>query len=151
MKNYWLKPQPQPVRLSDLGYPSDDANALQQTAGSNCTLDFWYNSQFVQNEVLEPLYPLEKRDNLRMSYTPVLAGSMTGVIYLKNKAIQTFVMTSNGNSCFQDVCNSKVKVTSIRLNLQTGEISFVWNEKPGHHNYVISYEYSIESQFDPDQ
>lgn len=147
MKNYWLKPQLQLVS----GYPSDDALTIQQMAGSSCNLDFWYNSQFVQNEVLEPLYPLEKRDNLRMLNTPVLAGTMTGTIYLKTQAIQTFLMTSSGNHELQDICHSKVKVTSIRLNLQTGEISFVWNEKPGDHRYVVSYEYNIECGFDPNQ
>lgn len=75
---------------------------------------------------------------------------MSGTIYLKNKPIQIYHQIRDG-FIFKDYSPSKVKVTSARLNLFTGEISFIWNEKPGDHNYVVSYEYNIEWQYNDDQ
>lgn len=155
MKNHWLKQQPQVSSTYGAGFPSDDANALQQMAsGGDCILDHYYNLQFVQNEVLNPIFPCEKRDNLTLDHVAV-ERTMTGTIHLNGKAIQTFVHHNRDldrQFLFQDIYASKVKVTSIRLNIHTGEISFVWNEKPGDHNYVVSYEYNMECEgFDPNQ
>ena len=145
MKNHWLKKNSQ----NNSGFPSNDALALQQLATGNC-LDVWYDLQFVQNEVLTPIFQCEKRDNLTLDHIAV-AGTMTGIVYLEAKAIQTFVIMTNGIALFQDFYKSKTKVTSIQLNQHTGETSFLWNEVPGNHNYVVSYEYNIECQYDPDQ
>lgn len=151
MKNYWLKEKP---KVSG-GFPQDDALTLQQMAGDgSCDLTIWYDNQFVQNELLEPNW-LEKCENLRLQHTPVLAGTTTGTVYLKcgqsTIAIQTFVIMSNGSAVFQDIYRSKVKVVSIKQNVHTGEMYFVWNKKPADHYYVISYEYSLECQWNDDQ
>ena len=126
----------------------NDACTLQQIAEE--TLDCISTYQYVQNEVLQPLLPLERIDNLVLQHSPMLVNTMSGTIYLKNKPIQIYHQIRDG-FIFKDYSPSKVKVTSARLNLFTGEISFIWNEKPGDHNYVVSYEYNIEWQYNDDQ
>ena len=148
MKNYWLKEKPK----ARGGFPQDDEFSLQQIAGNgDVCLDMYYPHQFVQNEVLTPVFEREKCENLTLQHTPVLPGTTTGTVYLKNKPIQVFVISSKGDVTFQAdhrLSPSKVKVISIKQNVHTGEMYFVWNEKPDNHQYVISYEYNMECQQD---
>jgi len=84
------------VRGADLqaGYPSDDANSLQQLASGDANLKTYYSSQLIENEttstdvggdLLAVFSPLE--------HTPILAGTVTGTVYHVNTAVATFVQS----------------------------------------------------------
>ncbi len=158
MKNYWLKEKKKP----NGGFPSDDALSLQQIADGDFTLDMIYPHQYIQNEVLDPIFPKDRTDNLALKFQPVLPGTMTGTVYHKGKAIQIFFHSSSGCFVFKNITQnasgdvvdtqpSKVRVTNARLNLHTGEISFIWNDQPGDRRYVLNYEYNLECQWSGDQ
>jgi hypothetical protein len=79
------------------GYPGDDANTLMQRADGSGNLDIYYTSQFVQNEststddgvdVNAVFAPLE--------HTPILAGTVTGTVYVGTTAVQTFTISEGG-------------------------------------------------------
>ena len=132
------------------GFPGDDANSLMQLADGTANLDIFYSSQYVQNEMtstdagnaaVSTYSPLE--------HTPILAGTVTGTIYLGASAIQTFVVSSSGSFTFSEIGSPSVKVTSGTLLNNTGELSLTWNNStPGANHVVISYEYNMECQQD---
>jgi Major capsid protein Gp23 len=131
------------------GFPGDDANSLMQTADGTANLDIYYTSQFVQNESTS----VDSGNNANSVYsplehTPILAGSVTGTIYAGSTPIQTFAVAANGGFTISDIGSPSTKVTTVNLNLNTGEMSFIWNGNPGSNHAVVSYEYNMECQQD---
>jgi hypothetical protein len=135
---------------NNAGFPGDDANSLMQRASGDANLDIFYSHQFIQGEVsstdagagvLSNYAPLE--------HTPVLAGTVTGVVYDGAAAIQTFVVSEAGAFTFTDiVAPLATKATAGTLNVTTGEVTVTWNLAPGENHIVINYEYNMECQQD---
>ncbi len=134
---------------NNAGFPGDDANTLQQLADGTSNLDIWYSHQFIQNEtsstdggnVTTSVYsPFE--------HTPVLAGTVTGTVYIGTLAVQTFVVSSAGTFNFTSIGAPAVSASSGSLNLTTGEMTLTWNSAPGANHVVTSYEYNMECQQD---
>jgi len=131
------------------GFPMDDVNTLQQLADGTANLDIWYSHQFVQNEssstdngtVTTAVYaPLE--------HTPVLAGTVTGTVYVGSVAVQTFVVSSAGTFNFTAIGSPATYASAGSLNLTTGEMTLTFNAAPGANHVVLSYEYNMECQQD---
>ncbi len=132
------------------GFPTDDANSLQQLADGTANLDIFYSSQFVQNEtsstdagnIVTAIYaPLE--------HTPVLPGTVTGTVYDGSTAIQTFTVNTAGTFSFTDLtAGLTVKATSGTINTNTGEVTLTWNSAAGANHIVVSYEYNMECNQD---
>ena len=132
------------------GFPTDDANTLQQLASGDANLDIYYSHQFVENETsstddggdtLSVFSPLE--------HTPILAGTITGTIYDDSVgAVQNFSVDENGTFAFTSIGSPTNSVTSATLDLTTGEMTMTWNNAPGSNHVVISYEYNMECNQD---
>lgn len=138
------------------GFPGDDANSMQQYADGTAALDIFYSHQYVQNETTSTdagastttVYaPLE--------HTPVLAGTITGTVYVSTTAVQTFTVNSAGTFVFSDVGTPANKAGSGSINLTTGEVSLSgWVDgsatptAPGANHLVLSYEYNMECNQD---
>jgi hypothetical protein len=143
------------------GFPGDDANSLMQRADGTANLDIFFTHQFVQNEststdagaVTTATYaPLE--------HTPVLAGTMTGTVYVGSTAVQTYVVSSTGVFTFTAIGSPTVfanttggtatgtGVAGTTLNVTTGEMTVVFNSAPSSNHLVLSYEYNMECNQD---
>jgi len=132
------------------GFPGDDVNSLMQLADGTANLDIFYSSQFVQNETTSTDAGTTGTSSYApLEHTPILAGTVTGTIYLAGTAIQTFVISAGGTFTPHDIGSPAVKVTSATLNLNTGELVLNWNNSaPGSNYTVVSYEYNMECQQD---
>jgi len=137
------------------GFPGDDANSLMQKADGTANLDIWYTHQFVQGESTSVDNGADASSNYApLEHTPVLAGTVTGTVYVGSTAIQTFVLSSAGAFTFSDVGSPTVKATATgsSLNLNTGELVLAWtggaNPAPGANHVVINYEHNMECQQD---
>jgi hypothetical protein len=131
------------------GYPGDDVNTLMQRASGDGNLDIFYTSQFVQNETtstddgsdLVAVYaPLE--------HTPILPGTVTGTVYSGALAVQTFVISENGQFTFSTIGAPTAYATAGALNSTTGELTLNFNSAPGVNYSVLSYEYNMECNQD---
>lgn len=141
------------------GFPGDDINSLMQRASGDGNLDIWYTHQFVSNEAtstddgadaIAVYAPLE--------HTPILAGSMTGTVYVGSTAVQTFFLNESGVFTFTAIGSPTVYVncggsssgtpTTASINLNTGELSFGFNTAPSANYVVLSYEYNMECNQD---
>lgn len=131
------------------GFPADDINSLQQLADGTANLDIFYSSQFVQNEstntdpgavIISAYAPLE--------HTPILAGTMTGTVFVGATAVQTFTVSSAGVFTFTPIGAPATFITAATLNLTTGELVATWNVAAGANNLVLSYEYNMECNQD---
>ena len=129
------------------GFPGDDANSLQQLADGTANLSIYYSSQFVQNEN-HPDAGATSATTFVLEHTPVLAGTITGSIYLAGTMSQTFSFSSNGVFIPVTIGSPAQTVTAATLDLATGLVSFTWSGTPGTHNTTISYEYNMECNQD---
>lgn len=129
------------------GFPGDDRNSLMQDVAGNANLDIFYSHQFIQNETtttdagsdtVSVFAPLE--------HTPVLPGTITGVVYDGTVAIQSFSVSENGSFTFTDIGapSPKAITSGSSVNATTGEVTLAWNGAPGDNHLVISYEYNME-------
>lgn len=129
------------------GFSSDDSLTLGQLASGDANLDIFYTHQFVQNETqtnagggTSLTYQLEK--------TPVLAGTMTGVVYDGSTAIYNFVVSSSGTFTFTAIGSPSPTVSGGSVDLNTGLLTLTWSSDPGSNSVVVSYEYNMECQQD---
>jgi hypothetical protein len=129
------------------GFPTDDANSLQQLASGDANLSVYYSHQFVENES-SAVDVGGTSTSHTLEHTPVLAGTVTGTVYDGTVAVQTFVVSESGSFTFTDIGTPSPKVTSATLNLTTGEMAFTWNSDPGANKVVVSYEYNMECNQD---
>jgi hypothetical protein len=136
------------VRGADkLGFPADDVNSLQQLADGTANLDVFYSHQFVQNETqvnaggsTTTVVTLEK--------VPVISGTVTGVVYDGDVAVNNIVVGQNGTVTVTNIGSPVNKVTNGTLNLTTGVLTLTWNNDPGENKVVVSYEYNMEMNKD---
>lgn len=135
------------VRGADkLGFPADDVNSLQQRADGTANLDVFYSHQFVQNET--HLDAGGTTTAVTLEHKPVIAGTVTGVVYDGDVAVNNIVVGSNGTVTVTDIGTPTNKVTSGTLNLTSGALSLTWNNDPGANKVVVSYEYNMEANAD---
>lgn len=141
---------------NNAGFPADDVNSLQQLASGDANLDIFYSSQFIQNEMssvdaggdADSVYsPLE--------HTPVLAGTITGTVFVGGTAVQTYTVSETGTFTFTLVGTPAVYVNpaTAALDVTTGELTWsFWDgaspTAPGQNWTVISYEYNMECNQD---
>lgn len=134
------------------GFPGDDANSLMQLADGTANLDIFYSSQFVQNEVSSTDAGLGMVTTYApLEHTPILAGTVTGTLYVGAVAVQTFVVTAGGSVNFVDIGAPAIKgqTAGSMLDLTTGELKIAWNGgAPGPNHAVVSYEYNMECNQD---
>jgi hypothetical protein len=128
------------------GFPTDDANSLQQLASGDANLSVYYSHQFVENETQSDAGGTTTA--VTVEHTPVLAGTMTGTVYDGATAVQTFVVAQSGAFTFTDIGSPSAKVTGGTLDLTTGEVELTWNSDPGANSVVVSYEYNMECNQD---
>jgi len=131
------------------GFPGDDANSLQQLASGDANLSVFYSHQFIENEtsstddgadLLSVFAPME--------HTPVLAGTITGTVFVGAVAVQTFVVDESTSFTFTDIGTPVNKVVSATIDLTNGLMTMTWNNAPGDNNLVMSYEYNMECNQD---
>lgn len=132
---------------SKSGFPTDDANSLQQLASGDANLSVYYSHQFVENET-QADGGGDTASVHTVEHTPVLAGTMTGTVYDGATAVQTFVVAQSGSFTFSDIGSPTAKATAGSLDLTTGEIDLTWNSDPGANSVVVSYEYNMECNQD---
>lgn len=140
------------MRGADLnsGYPTDDSTSLQQLASGDGNLDIYYTHQFVQNETSST----DAGDDTTSVYaplehTPVLAGTLTGTVYVGTTAIQTFVVDASGTFTFSNIGSAATnRATGGTLDVVTGEVTLTWNNAPSTNYLVMSYEYNMECNAD---
>jgi hypothetical protein len=129
------------------GFPTDDANSLQQLASGDANLSVYYSHQFVENETQSDAGG-DTTSSFVLEHTPVLAGTMTGTIYDGATAVQTFVVAQSGSFTFTDIGTPSPKVSAGSLDLTTGELDLTWGSDPGANSVVVSYEYNMECNQD---
>jgi hypothetical protein len=134
------------------GYPGDDANSLQQLSSGDANLDIFYTHQFIQNETTSTDAGVSSTAAYApLEHTPVLAGTVTGTIYVGSTAVTTFTIDQNGTFTPTDLGSglTGTPVSSGSLNLATGELVINWTGAPAAANHVvISYEYNMECNQD---
>lgn len=128
------------------GFPSDDANSLQQLASGDANLSVYYSHQFIENETHTDAGGTSTV--VTVEHTPILAGTMTGTVYDGAVAIQTFVVAQSGAFTFTDIGSPSPKVSAGTVDLTTGEIALTWGSDPGANSVVVSYEYNMECNQD---
>jgi len=131
---------------SKSGFPTDDANSLQQLASGDANLSVYYSHQFVENETHTDAGGTTTA--VTVEHTPVIGGTMTGTVYDGATAVQTFVVAQSGTFTFTDIGSPSNKVTGGTLDVTTGEVSLTWNSDPGANSVVVSYEYNMECNQD---
>jgi hypothetical protein len=132
-----------------VGFPGDDANSLMQRADGTANLDIFYSSQFIQNETSNTNAGAGTAVTFNpVEHTPVLAGTITGSVYVGSIAVQTFVVSAGGTFTFTDIGTPANKAVAGSINLTTGEISLTYNNAPGNNHIVLSYEYNMECNQD---
>lgn len=129
------------------GFPTDDANSLQQLASGDANLSVYYSHQFVENESHSDVGG-GTSVSVTLEHTPVISGTMTGTVYDGGTAIQTFVVAQNGTFTFTDVGTPSPKVTGGTLDATTGEMELTWGADPGPNSVTVSYEYNMECNQD---
>lgn len=127
----------------------DDENSIQQRSGTG-SLDTFYPREPIRNEMQTShgtsrvvIYPLE--------YTPVRRGTLTGCIYRPYQGVlreQQFVVDINDIACLQRVSEDSIHAIDGCLNLNTGELTLVWNVSPGSHYLIVNYQYAFEGEVD---
>ncbi len=125
MKNYWLKPK-----------------SYQEDWGGEANLGIFYSPQYVENELIS--CGCEEFTNYRyqLARIPVLPATLTGIICIENKPIQTFFVNSSGLFSFKKTEGScQYYVWRGVLTLSTGQLFLNWNTIPPNHKLVIGYEY----------
>lgn len=127
------------------GFPLDDARTLQQgDFGGQAKLDIFYSSQFVHNEVLQ--LNKDKTEGI-LCHTPVLSGSLTGMIEQNGSPVQSFKISSSGDYSYESfgLAWTTHYAKNVTLNLTTGEIYLFWfGDCPEDTKVIVSYEFNME-------
>ena len=129
------------------GFPGDDALSLQQRASGDANLDTYYSSSFIN---------AERKDNpgggtalsYTLEHTPILAGTVTGLIYDGSVLVQQFNINQAGTFTFTTVGSPSVTVSSGAINLVTGQLVLTWSGDPGANTVVVNYQYNMEGNPD---
>lgn len=153
MKNYWIEQKMDQLMLDKTkGFPSDDANALQQLADGNY-LDLYHEWQFVQNEEPNIVYEHFGATIYQFNYFPIGAGTMYGTIYFNNEACFTFFVKQTGEFEFKKIITKNSENFEVyynsELSLNTGKLRLNWGNEgitlPP--KLVVSYEYNYSENY----
>lgn len=123
----------------------DDEFSLQKLAAGVNPLDIPpYPWQYIQNEAT--LLSIRQHSEFNLKHWFILPSSLTGTVYLNDKAIQIFTSSEMKNGIgslqFVDHEKSDIHCLSGEIDYEDGEIKLHWNAfVPGNHKLVVSYEY----------
>lgn len=144
MKNYWLDKHHN--KYPD--FPQDDDLSIMHGDLEYYHLEHYHRYQFVQNETLCKLKRWKlfidiDKTSYKVERTPIVPGTLTGIIELNGKPIQTFVVSSSNSFQFQDLSESCFRVVRGSLKPEMGKLELIWsNWAPYHgHQVRVSYEY----------
>ena len=149
---FWKKQKPAHHLIIDYMYTIPKAqNPIPTDYGtwtSTSDLDIFYNSQYVQNEILQMCPPpinlsnVENTHIFAISKTPILAGTFTGTIYYDTDVLGEFGVDSLGTGYFSKTPKHPFE---IALNNSTGVLVIVWPKGKIYNDIriVASYEYGI--------
>lgn len=128
------------------GFLLDDCNSLQQWSAGNANLDIFYSCQFIQNETLVHSKGLlsDKIAYWPLEHTPVLPGTMTGIVKLDGEQIQTFTISGENIVRLSQTSNTNVPCMILaKLIPNTGEFIGYWDAPVEKTELIVSYEYNI--------
>ncbi len=130
-------------------FPQDDELSLMQGdpgEGPWVNLDIFYSSQFVQNETCnETLTERGEVVEYHVEQTPVLAGTLTGTLYVGTRAVATFVASEDSSVCFTHVGHPEIFPVKGEFLPVIGMLTVEWSDVPERSHLVASYEYNMES------
>jgi hypothetical protein len=128
--------------MEAFGFPEGCCNAP-------FNLDIFYSHQFVANETTDHVIGDFNETVHILQKQPVLKGTLVGTVYRGTSPIQTFCADYEGNLKFTDVGRPVIKVVRGGLSPEQGRISLLWNTEPGSCHLVVSYEYNIQTDYQP--
>ena len=122
-----------------------------QTDSFNANLDIFFAHQFVSEETPQILSKKVWNKQLYITWsiehTPILPGTITGLVQLEDEVIQTFVIDESGIANVVDTNKrGHIFVKNMSVNVTNGELETIWNSD--HINDVfphisLSYEYNL--------
>lgn len=75
----------------------------------------------------------------------IVEGSLSGVVYRKTIAIQTFTVSNEGKFTFTRIGQaSDFEVMSGKVDLADGVVTLSWNGPPGYNHIAVNYKYKSE-------
>ena len=109
------------------------------------SLDFYNESQFVQNETILPLSSWNitlfgYANVFQIKHIPFMPDSLTGTVYVQNTPVQTFVFSTKGCS-ITNIGNPDTLAVTINAIHSNGYLEIFWNKDPIECHIVVSYEY----------
>jgi hypothetical protein len=133
--------------LESPAFPSDDANALQQVAsGDYC---YYYGAEFHQNETLPAVaggVAVGKKHFFGPTKHTPTKGTLTGIVYYNNEAIQTFVFSGVGVCAITKIGKSNSFVVLMEISWQLGQIVSIWNNPVNMADIKLIVSYESERQ-----
>jgi hypothetical protein len=134
---------------NNTGFPTDDANSLQQLASGDANLNIFYSSQFVENETSSTDAGVDANAVYTpLQHTPILGGTMTGTVFDGATAIATFTVAEDGTFTFTDIGAPAITADAGTIDNTTGELTITFSDAPGPNSVVVSYEYNMECNQD---
>ncbi len=96
----------------------------------------------MQNELSTVDSGKTSKSDFMLEHPALAAGTLTGTVYRKAMAIQTFLVDEKGNYAFSPIGQvSDIMALSGTLNLKSGKAVLVWNTAPGDNHVLVSYGY----------
>ena len=102
--------------------------------------DVQYTCQYQQNE--RSVTSDGKTSISQFIFSNKKLSDVSGVIYRKSMAIQSFLISTEGIFTFSRVGQvSDVEVMSGTIDFEDGELALMWNTSPGLNHVIVNYEY----------
>lgn len=107
---------------------------------SSVGLDLYYNLQYVQNEIVTDTR--NKISRLAI-YSPFKndAQFITGTVYNRDVATQTFCVEPDGKAIFTDIGSNAVKVLRGWFDKEENCLKFIWTSYFHNSKVVCNYEH----------
>ena len=130
------------------GYPDDDMHSLHQYSTGNW--DMFYTSQFVQNETLDVMNKHSGFTSYSISHTPVLPGTVAGLVTFDETNAYYFTISSDGTFCYHDIgLSSNINFIPYSAKSSLDEVAGIlkleWHGKVSP-EVEISYEYDMKGK-----
>lgn len=107
--------------------------------------DVTYSFQYIQNEKSEISDGKTSISQFRFSNKKM--SDVSGVIYRKSMAIQSFLISNDGKFTFSRIGQaSDIEVMSGTIDFEDGEMALMWNTAPGTNHVVMNYEYAVSNE-----
>jgi hypothetical protein len=106
-------------------------------------LDIINGYQYMHEEKTQTLDGTTKISTFTLNKRGIVSDSLSGEIYRNGILIQTFYIRLNNIIILSDEGEQSIKVIpdGFSIDGSKGELTLVWNEVPGEHYLVVSYEY----------